>query len=143
MPVASYTRTKRQPPYRDNGRTVFSARNRSGVYMIYWDDVLHYVGMSGTDVYKAMYRHFQKWNDNTQVRVVYRVTSKITVRVIYTNTAKQAERLERAMIVKYNPVDNPFKFEQYALTPADETAINNAETAPIRGIVEFRGDVPF
>ena len=48
----------------------FAARKRPGVYLIYKKGVLSYVGYSGTDVYKTMYRHFQsmhalKWKLKT------------------------------------------------------------------------------
>jgi hypothetical protein len=83
----------------------------------------------GGDVYKPLYRHFQAWNDPTQVRVTY-PKSGYLVRVIYTRTRAQAERLERALVLKYKPKDNPYKFEQYELTDALSTLAESAENAP-------------
>lgn len=56
---------RRSKPYRENGKTTFNIQNRPGVYMIYKDDVLKYIGYGGKNVYKTLYRHFQKWNDKT------------------------------------------------------------------------------
>lgn len=80
-------RTRLKPPYNDEGRTNFPARHVPGCYLIYrdgaWDRQLRYVGMSASDVYKALYRHFQVWNDKAAEaglrgeRIVYKVRSKI------------------------------------------------------------------
>ncbi len=132
-------RTKLLPPYDEEGRTNFPARNLPGVYLIYKEgqptafgkapNVLRYVGYGSRDVYKALYRHFQVWNDRQAEagergkRTVYRVRKGVKVRVIYCHTAAQARELEKAMILKHQPPDNPDKLELYELTEAgDEMA---------------------
>lgn len=129
-------RTKLLPPYDDEGRTNFPARNLPGVYLIYKEGkatpfgnaapVLRYVGFGSRDVYKALYRHFQVWNDRQAEagdrgpRTVYKVRKGVKVRVIYCNTPAQARELEKALILKHQPPDNPDKLELYELTEAGE-----------------------
>jgi hypothetical protein len=49
----------------------------------------------------------------------------------------QAERLERALIIKHEPRDNENKFSQYNLTLADDKAIENYNN------LETETEVPF
>jgi hypothetical protein len=123
-------RTKLKAPYNDDGSTAFPARNVPGVYLIYSEGYtyfgketeLRYVGYSAKDVYKALYRHFQEWNDRQAElgqrgeRTTYKLRSGIKVRVIYCETGAQARELERALIIKHQPRDNPDKLELYELT---------------------------
>lgn len=93
------------------------------------------------DVYKALYRHFQTWNDRSrpEPRVVYRNLADIRVRVIYTDSAAQAARLERALTIRFNPPDNPQQLLDLQVTPAMERTMDeaaNADWLPIE-------DVPF
>lgn len=135
--MSDHKRTKLLPPYKEDGSTSFPARNVPGVYLIYKEKPgllstereLRYVGYSAKDVYKAMYRHFQVWNDR-QVdngergeRITYRIKAGIKVRVIYCRTAKQATELERALIIKHRPKDNPDKLELYELTEHGEELV--------------------
>jgi excinuclease UvrABC nuclease subunit len=95
-----------------NGRAFYTAK-QPGVYLIYKNQKLVYVGFSSYNVYKTLYRHFQQWNDPMQIRVVYsKNDSSIKVRVIYT-TAIRARKLEKALIIKYRPKDNPDKLDSY------------------------------
>lgn len=123
-------RSKLVAPYSANGNTNFPLRNKSGVYMIYENRKLVYVGYSSFDVYKAMYRHFQRWNDNTQVRVIYPNSENIKVRLIYC-TPLQADRLEKALILKYKPRDNPNKYEQYTMDYQEAKTLEKFEDSPI------------
>lgn len=139
-------RTKRLPPYDAEGRTNFPARNVPGVYLIYRNGKptpfstggheLRYVGYGGRDVYKALYRHFQVWNDRQSEagergpRTVYRLRSGYSVRVIYCNTARQARELEKALILKHRPSDNPDKLELYELTDTGKELASEALSAP-------------
>jgi hypothetical protein len=134
-------RTKYLPPYTDSGRTTFPARQRPGVYVIKKAGRLRYVGFSRTDVYKALYRHFQTWNDSSrpEPRVVYRQLADVRVRVIYTDTPAQASRLERALIIRFTPPDNPQQLLNLDTTPGMESVLDaaaNAEWLPV-------ADVPF
>ena len=130
--------SRAKTPYK-NGRPRFKARNRPGVYLIYVNDFLSYVGYSGYDVYKTMYRHFQKWKDKTQTRVIYLPNNtNVKVRVIYTNTAKQAATLERALRIKYQPPDNPQQLIDVEPTPQE---IKSYEE--FNKIYTYKGNDPF
>lgn len=121
------------PYYQDKYKMRHSAslpnRYLSGVYMIYKNGNLVYVGFSRFSVYKALYRHFQQWNDKRQIRVTYNPT-EVKVRVIYC-TPQQADKLEKALILKYKPKDNP---QQYDLYEADKSEIKVLE--------KFENDTP-
>lgn len=123
---------KFHPPYKPNGRTNFpETQKRTGVYLIKENGKLTYIGFSGTDLYKTLYRHFQFWSEKeyrggkvvpAQYRVSYQSRMKrnrYTVRVVFC-TAAQAERLEKALIKKHNPRDNALKYEQYQLSYQDK-----------------------
>lgn len=98
--------SRAKPAYK-NSRPTFKTRRRPGVYMIYVNGTLRYVGFSRYDVYRTMYRHFQSWQDSRQIRIIYPRHPEVKIRVIYTNTPKQAATLERALRIKYQPTDNP------------------------------------
>jgi succinyl-CoA synthetase beta subunit len=86
-----------------------------------------------------MYRHFQRWNDPKQVRVTYSPdNTNIKVRVIYT-TAIRAKKLEKALILKYQPKDNPEKYENFVLDKKSEKVLIEAENE-FTAITE---DLPF
>lgn len=124
-------RSRLVTPYTRDGRATFPDRQRPGVYLIFRGGALVYVGFSSVDVYKAMYRHFQSWNDPSRdrPRAVYPKGGNSQVRVIYTNGPAQAARLERALIVRYRPADNPDKLEAHELQPADRAALEAAADA--------------
>jgi hypothetical protein len=75
-----------------------------------------------------MYRHFQKWNDPTQERVVYKQLYNIECRVIFT-TAKKAAVLEEAIILKYEPKNNTQKLKMYT-NKATGDMLNEFVAAP-------------
>lgn len=109
-----------------NGRPFYTAK-QPGVYLIYKNGSLVYVGYSSYNVYKTLYRHFQRWNDPTQVRITYNPNDQnIKVRVIYT-TALRAKKLEKALILKYQPKNNPDKYENYILDKNSEKELTRAE----------------
>ena len=97
--------------------------NQSGVYIIKRGNDIKYIGYSANNVYKTLTRHFQDWSSSRQQRVTYNPGDKLKVRIIYTNTALQAATLERALIIKYKPDDNPNKYEQYLLTDKENKTI--------------------
>ncbi len=90
-----------------------SFMNSAGVYIIRKGSEVVYVGFSGTNLYKTMYRHFQTHNDKRQERFIYG-KYETTVRIIKC-TALQAEKLEKKLILKYKPVDNKMKYENLSL----------------------------
>jgi len=122
-------KTRFLPPYKQNGRTTFpESMERPGVYLIKLDGQLSYVGFSGSDLYKALYRHFQRWNDKRAPRVVYppSLRARCTVRVVYCNTAAQAAQLEKALILFHKPKDNPDKLDRYQMKLIDAPAFGSA-----------------
>lgn len=134
---------RRVKPYQSNGRTTFSIQGKPGVYLIYQKDEIVYIGYSGTNLYKTMYRHFQKWTDKTQHRVVYPDHTGITVRVVYTNNGYRASRLERALILKYTPKDNTVIYEEEIFTPSLARLSNEYMGENINPIVTSTEDLPF
>jgi predicted GIY-YIG superfamily endonuclease len=103
-----------------NGKKAAAFRNingKSGVYIIKENGKIVYVGYSASNLYKTMYRHFQQWNDRQQQRKVYTNPAIVTVRVVLTPPSK-ADKLEKALIIKYKPRDNKEKLEAHKATPA-------------------------
>ena len=124
-------------PYK-NGRPFYTAK-KSGVYLIFRNSTLRYVGYSGYNVYKTLYRHFQSWNDPTQIRSVYSPTDQqIKVRVIYCNNSK-AKKLESALIIKYQPIDNPDKLSNLIIDKNEKKVLIELYDE----FVTFNGDLPF
>lgn len=119
-------KSRQNSPY-INGKPYYTAQ-RPGTYLIYRSGRLVYVGFSSYNVYKTLYRHFQSWQDPRQVRVTYdKNDPNIKVRVIYT-TAARARKLEKAIIIKYQPKDNPDKYENYLdLNRQESKIIEEAE----------------
>lgn len=102
-------RSKWFAPYLGPGKT--AARylsGKSGVYIIKSgkSNQVLYVGYSGSDLYKTLYRHFQSWDDRSQQRVSYSSNGNYLVRVIQCSKA-QAWRLEEILRDKLKPRDNP------------------------------------
>ena len=135
-------RTSLLPPYKADGSTTFPTRRKRGCYLIYRERLLgepklRYVGYSGVDVYKALYRHFQEWNDKRadrgerSERITYAPAGSYRVRVVYTRTKAEAVELEQALILKHQPPDNPDKLELYELTKAGRALAQQAEQAPL------------
>lgn len=136
--------TKFQPPYRPNGRTTLRhISGRSGVYIIKKNDRILYVGFSATDIYKTLYRHFQSWKDWRQVRVSYhgQDLTAFRVRVIICKPEKAAA-LERALIIKYQPKDNPDKLQMYLPSKQEEKAFEEYSFTPVSSNEEIEA-APF
>lgn len=133
-------KTKTGPPYHNDGRTRFPQRGVAGAYLIYKDGIwktLRYVGYSSTDVYKALYRHFQTWNDDREQyrpgagkrkRVTYPKDGYL-VRVVYCRTGAEALALETALILKHQPPDNLEKFEGYQLNAYADSLLKKEGSA--------------
>jgi len=100
-----------------------------GVYLIKDSETgnLMYIGKSGSNLYKTLLHHFQRWNDRSQQRFVYEAQYS-KVRVIYTNTQRQADVLEELLIKKYKPADNVKKL-QYFLDLLNDNYIDNIKDA--------------
>lgn len=105
------------------------SKNQKGVYILKKDNEIKYIGYSGSNLYKTLTRHFQSWQDRSQIRVTYSKNENIKARIVYTSTAAQAAKLEKALILKYKPTDNPNKYEQYSLNLSDNNLINNYQNS--------------
>lgn len=104
---------------------------KSGVYMITErkkgsrKDEIVYIGRSGSNLYKTIIRHFQKWNDQEQNnRISYRSrilkgTHKYEVAVGVT-PARTAAKLEKELILMYVPRDNKDKLAFFDENPDAE-----------------------
>lgn len=91
--------------------------NKSGVYAIYpkGEKNAVYIGHSKSNLYKTLTRHFQSWKDPRQARVSYNDTGGLYYFKALVMTPARAEKLERALIIKNRPKDNPNKLELYQL----------------------------
>lgn len=105
--IGAISKTKYLPPYNpDQTKTTFGfTKNKSGVYLIKEAGKIVYIGYSASNLYRTLYRHFQRWNHPYQRVISYSNPENYTVRVILC-TAKQAFRLETFLINKYKPRDN-------------------------------------
>ena len=127
-------------PYKPTGKTMFPETvSRSGAYIIKENNKIVYVGMSRVNLYKTLYRHFQQWHHSQQEVITYvnKLTRlRYTVRVILC-TPGQAEKLERALIIKYKPRDNDLKYTGYQLKTTDKNLVAQYED------LEVINDCPF
>lgn len=134
---------KAQTPYLDNGKTRFNIRNVPGVYLIYKNSELVYVGFSASDVYKALYRHLQSWNDKHQQRITFKSEKGITVRMIYTNSGAKARKLEGALIIKHKPPLNINKYDGFITDESEKKLLKDLEEAKIHSVLNSEEDLPF
>ena len=121
--LAGMAKSSFLPPYNPDGSTTFiNTRHKSGVYFIKNSvGEIVYVGYSKNNLYRTLYRHFQKWDDSQQPRVVYKKTG-YTVRVILC-TPNQATRLEKYLVNKMKPRDNSITYDDLP----EETGANDYE----------------
>lgn len=131
------------PVYTKNGKSnIEFSRGKAGVYMIYAPNgILRYIGYSGSQLEKTILRHFQSWEDNKQVRVSYANKSLYSVRIVLT-TPTRAAALERALIVKYKPVDNPNKLSLYMPAKEEIQLLDEFENSFVKTNLEME-DAPF
>lgn len=131
--IGAIKKIKWLTPYDDKGRANFLfTTGKAGVYFIQENNKITYVGYSGYNLYKTMYRHFQQWNHRTQIVVSYKnkTRNNYKVRVILC-TPNQAQRLELYFINKLKPRDNSnmidFNYVPDAATVKDIQSFQNAE----------------
>ena len=131
------------PVYTKDGKSnIAFSRGKAGVYMIYAPfGQLRYIGFSGSQLEKTILRHFQSWEDNKQVRVSYANKDLYSVRIVLT-TPTRAAALERALIVKYKPVDNPNKLALYLSAKEDIMMLDEFESAFVKTNTEME-EAPF
>lgn len=120
-------------PYDSNGRSNLGFTNKeSGVYLIYKNGTLVYVGFSGGNLYKTCTRHFQKWDSKYQRVVTYHGQLNrhdFKVRIVLCS-ASRAAKLEKALIVRHKPKDNPDKLPGYQLNTYEVRALEDFRSAP-------------
>lgn len=138
---------KAKPPYNAEGKTNFNIRNKPGVYIVYKKtasgrQALKYIGFSRTDVYKALYRHLQSWEDPKQTRITFKQKNNLLVKVIYCKNAETAQKLEGALILKYKPLQNINKYKDFIIDETERKLLKQlGQIKP--GIYEMEGDLPF
>ena len=98
----------------------------SGVYIIYREGLKSpdYIGYSGSDLYKTITRHFQSWNDPTQVRVTFTQSEKRKVKILLCTPAKAA-KIEALLIAKFRPIYNPKKIRLSQIKPEQQNKIES------------------
>lgn len=121
-------KTRVRQVYKPDNKTsnIPGTKNRAGVYMIYISGKLRYIGYSGSNLQKTIMRHFQSWDDKTQVRTTYGMHDRknATVRVTICNTPEQAKRLEAGLIIKHRPPDNPDKIKRLITKEEEQEVVN-------------------
>ena len=129
--------------YTPEGRSnIAYAKNKAGVYIIYnLQGQPVYIGYSAGQLEKTIMRHFQSWKDPRQVRVSYADKYAYKVRIVIT-TQQRAQALERALIIKYKPKDNPDKLQLYAPSSFENDMLNEFEEAGVKTVKEME-DAPF
>lgn len=126
-------KTKWFEPY-DGNRTTFAAtQGKAGVYIIKENNQIVYVGYSGSNLYRTMYRHFEQWNAKQTVNVYDGKSGNYKCRVILTTPA-QASRLETALIIKHQPRDNQHKLNNI---------LSNADVSILEKVTEAEEVLPF
>jgi excinuclease UvrABC nuclease subunit len=137
-------KSKWLPPYIAPSQTTFKhLRKRSGVYFIKDGKDIVYVGHSRTQLYKTLYRHFQRWKHPFQKVVTYRTADidQFKVRVILCSPAR-AEKLEQFFIKKFKPRDNREKYEQLNLPKSTEALAQKVNQTKVCN-VDFNDNCPF
>ena len=124
------------PPYKNQAvvelgwkaeRNFRHTQNKNGVYIIKKNNKIIYIG-AGRNVYKVAFRHFEKWipthpSGKHEYWKDYDENAYL-MRIIVTNTDKQAFRLEAALIKKYKPKDNILLYEDYELSKTTENILD-------------------
>ena len=103
-------------PYNEKDKTNYSkiTTKKYGVYFIRDKATKEnlYIGHSKSNLYKALYRHYQYYNDSdTQARNNYERHE--TEVMLATSSKANAYKLERHFILEYNPKDVTHKYEAY------------------------------
>lgn len=78
-----------------------------------------YIGFSSNNVERTLFRHFRTWNDRTHERITYDPTRNYKVRII-TSTKQRAAAMEKLLILKYKPKDNPMKYRSYKFSRTEK-----------------------
>lgn len=102
---------------------------KTGVYFIRdkQSQKIKYVGFSGNNLYRTIYRHFQKWEDG-QYRATFNKNSKSYQLQIIFCSPKQAQRLEEYFIKKYKERGEADKNNYQYKTKEETIKTNNTNT---------------
>lgn len=119
-----------------------SFQKKAGVYIIKRNstDEIIYIGYSGNNLYRTIYRHFQEHNDKMQERFLFSKYS-CTIRVLL-STELQASKWEKILILKYNPKYNKNKYENLT-AKKEEINFNVEEFNPLPKVQLLAEDCPF
>lgn len=137
-------KTKIHKPYvtvKGKQRTFFSERFTSGVYIIYENKKIVYVGFSGSNLYRTMYRHFQSWATSRQYRAIFN-KNKHKVRVVYCSPQK-AWDLEKALIMKHKPKFNDNAYNMFEPDKKELKVYQEYWETEISPIKEYKNETPF
>ena len=125
---------------------------QAGVYLIRHKQTgtVVYVGSSTTQLKKTIYRHFQQWTDKQPKtgrsfeRKTYPKTGYYEIR-FFKCTAEQALRIEKYLIRKLQPKDNPLKYQQLTIQQekSGEKLYNEALHSVLLKKSEYLEDAPF
>lgn len=124
---------------------------QAGVYLIRHKQTgsIVYVGSSTTQLKSTIYRHFQQWTDKQQrtgrhfERKTYPKTGYYEIR-FFKCTADQALKIEKYLIRKLQPKDNPLKYERITkeTIEAGEKLYSKAVQSPVIAKEDYI-EVPF
>jgi hypothetical protein len=109
--------------------------DKKGVYFIFENTKLVYIGSSSTNLYKTILRHFQKWSDTKQLRRVSyknkigRSSFTFAVQLMNTKTAAAIEKKEYYLVNKHQPRDNKLNLYCSIIGDDCESKVKKAERA--------------
>lgn len=91
----------------------FITKAECGVYIIRSkrSRKILYVGHSGKQLYKTLYRHFQDWSSSSQYRTTYKRPAEYEIMVITTRACLNAYMIEQFYHHKLKPRDGLRKLE--------------------------------
>lgn len=107
---------KRLPKKDKRGETnLLHLTDKKGVYRLFENTKLVYIGSSTSNLYKTILRHFQKWKDSRQLgRISYkdqlgRKSYTYKVELLPNATDNEIKAKEYRLIKRYKPRDNKLK----------------------------------
>ena len=130
---------KKFKPVRESGNKFSSyiraLKGKSGVYIIRKarGSKYIYIGQSSSNLYKTITRHFQSWDDPRQVRTSYLDSGGQYLFKSVLLSPARALKLEKALIIKHRPLDNPNKLDFYELndlTSKEKSLLSEFEDLP-------------
>jgi hypothetical protein len=137
-------------PYGPDGKPNYRERGKPGVYLVYKreneneDWAVVYVGFSEKNLYRTMYRHFQKWSDQKdRPNLTYfgQNLDNFRLRVVRC-TGRQAVALESYLIWKIKPVDNFYKLEGLKANNYSEKQFQIMRNTPTEPVSDFKPGGP-